>query len=50
MVERDLARPVVEVRDFMNEKLEYEIYTFGEQTIVMPVSKVKPGKKKKRRK
>ena len=28
MTERDLTRPVVEIRDFENEKLEYEIYTW----------------------
>jgi len=35
--EADLARPVVEVRDFLTNDLEYEIYTFGEQTVVVPV-------------
>ena len=39
MVEADLARPVVDVRDFETGKLEYEIYTYGEQTVVMPVGK-----------
>ena len=37
MTESDLARPVVEVFDFETEKLEYEIYSYGEQTIVVPV-------------
>ncbi|RME31317.1 ATPase [Candidatus Woesearchaeota archaeon] len=37
MTEADLARPVVEVLDFENNKLEFEIYTYGEQTVVMPV-------------
>ena len=35
--EAELARPVVEVRDFLTGELEYEIYTFGEQTVVVPV-------------
>ncbi|MCE4603754.1 MAG: PINc/VapC family ATPase [Aeropyrum sp.] len=35
--EADLSRPVVEVRDFISGELEYEIYTFGEQTMVVPV-------------
>jgi len=35
--EAELARPVVEVKDFLTGQLEYEIYTFGEQTIVVPV-------------
>jgi ATPase len=39
MVEADLARPVVEVRDFESGVLEYEIYTFGEENVIIPVSK-----------
>lgn len=35
MVESDLARPVIEVRDFETGELKNEIYTYGEQTIVM---------------
>ncbi|MHA1864913.1 MAG: KH domain-containing protein, partial [Candidatus Heimdallarchaeaceae archaeon] len=35
--ERDLSRPVVEVKDFHSHKLEYELYTFGEQIVVTPV-------------
>jgi len=35
--EAELSRPVVEVRDFVTGELEYEIYTFGEQTMVVPV-------------
>lgn len=38
MVEQDLARPVIEIRDFENNQLEYEIYTFGEENVVVPVS------------
>ena len=38
MTEEDLARPVVEVRDFETGKLEYEIYSFGEENVVVPVS------------
>ncbi|MFH1209653.1 MAG: PINc/VapC family ATPase [archaeon] len=38
MVEEDLARPVVEVRDFENNKLEFEIYSYGEETVVIPVN------------
>jgi ATPase len=41
MTENDLARPIVEVRDFETENLEYEIYTYGEQTTVIPVKKEK---------
>jgi len=41
MTESDLARPIVEVRDFLTNKLEYEIYSYGEQTVVIPVESVK---------
>ncbi|MFH1977728.1 MAG: PINc/VapC family ATPase [Candidatus Aenigmatarchaeota archaeon] len=37
MKEQDLARPVVEIRDFTTKHLEYEIYTYGEENIVLPV-------------
>lgn len=39
--EAELARPVIEVREFLTGELEYEIYTFGEQTVVVPVKKYK---------
>ncbi|MDI6798933.1 MAG: PINc/VapC family ATPase [Candidatus Aenigmarchaeota archaeon] len=41
MTEADLARPVVEVRDFESDKLEYEIYTYGEENVVVPVEATK---------
>ncbi|MBS3739822.1 Flp pilus assembly complex ATPase component TadA [Candidatus Bipolaricaulota bacterium] len=37
MEQGDLARPVIEVRDFDSGKLAYEMYTFGEQVVVMGV-------------
>lgn len=37
MQEQDLARPVIEIRDFETKNLEYEIYTYGEENIVVPV-------------
>ncbi|TLX92433.1 MAG: ATPase [Thaumarchaeota archaeon] len=39
MTEQDLARPLIEVRNFENHSLEYEIYTYGEENIVIPISK-----------
>ncbi|HYA60452.1 MAG TPA: PINc/VapC family ATPase [Candidatus Acidoferrum sp.] len=39
MTEADLARPVIEVVNFETEKLEYEIYLFSGQIVVMPVRK-----------
>ena len=38
MTEEDLARPIVEIRDFESNALEYEIYSYGEQTTVVPVT------------
>jgi ATPase len=40
MQEADLARPVIEVRDFETGELKNEIYTYGEQTIVMDLDLV----------
>ena len=37
MTEADLARPVVEVKDFSTGLTEYEIYTFGEENVIVPV-------------
>jgi len=37
MTEADLARPVVIVNDFETKKLEYELYSYGEETVVIPV-------------
>jgi len=37
MAEADLARPLVEVRDFESGMVEYEIYTYGEENVVVPV-------------
>ena len=35
----DLARPVVEVRDFFTKQKEYEMYVFGKRVFVIPVKK-----------
>jgi len=41
--DKDLARPVIEVRDYLTKKLEYEMYSFGQDIVVNPInpSKVK---------
>lgn len=44
MQEADLARPVIEIRDFETGELKNEIYTYGEQTIVMDVGLVEKDK------
>ncbi|MBI2578598.1 MAG: Flp pilus assembly complex ATPase component TadA [Candidatus Aenigmarchaeota archaeon] len=41
MTEADLARPVVEVRDFETGTMEYEIYTYGEENVIIPVKEKK---------
>ncbi|BCU67410.1 ATPase [Sulfolobales archaeon HS-7] len=35
--DNDLARPVVEIKDFVSDEVEYEVYVFGEQTMIIPV-------------
>ena len=37
MFEQDLARPVIEVNDFDTKKSEFEIYKWGEETVVFPL-------------
>lgn len=44
MTEADLSRPVVVVNDFETDKLDYEIYSYGEQTVVIPVSETEKKK------
>jgi len=49
MKEADLARPVIQVKDFIHKDVVFEIYTYGEQTVVMPIKvkeRYKPFKKK----
>ena len=38
MTESDLARPVIEIRNFEDDILEHEIYTFGEENVIVPIS------------
>ncbi len=37
MQSEDLARPVIEVSSFFDKQVVFEIYTFGEQIVVMPL-------------
>jgi len=41
MTESDLARPVIEIKDFKKGTLLYEIYSYGEETVVIPVQENK---------
>jgi len=45
MTEQDLARPVIEITNFEDNKPEYEIYTFGEENVIIPVTETKTKKK-----
>lgn len=38
MASEDLARPVVEVKNFFTWQLMYELYSFWEQIVVMPIN------------
>jgi len=42
MTEQDLARPLIEITNFEDGKPEYEIYTFGEENVIIPVAKDAP--------
>jgi ATPase len=44
MTEADLARPVIEVRNFESNKVEYEIYLFSKQVVVMAVGPKEQGR------
>jgi len=35
--DKDLARPVVEVRDYRSGRLEFEIYSFGQDIVINPI-------------
>ncbi|MHA1527143.1 MAG: hypothetical protein ACTSQD_08925 [Promethearchaeota archaeon] len=39
--DKDLARPVVEVRDFNNGQLSFEIYSFGQDVVINPINPIK---------
>ncbi|MGB9929464.1 MAG: PINc/VapC family ATPase [Methanosarcina sp.] len=45
MTEQDLARPVITIADFETSKVEYEIYTYGEQVVVMPIGPSRESRK-----
>lgn len=45
LMSEDLARPVIEVYSLMKDKLAYELYSFWEQVVVMPLEEVEKKKK-----
>jgi len=36
----DLARPVIQVSDFFTQEVKYEIYSFGEEVVVIPLDQI----------
>ena len=46
MLSEELARPVIVVSSFLQKKPLYEIYTFGEQVVVMPIQTDEKGNPK----
>lgn len=46
MMSADLARPVIEVSSFLEKAPKYEIYTYGEQVVVMPLDDIGHDNKK----
>ncbi|MCK4781296.1 MAG: Flp pilus assembly complex ATPase component TadA, partial [Candidatus Lokiarchaeota archaeon] len=42
--DKDLARPVVEIRNFKNDHLEFEIYNFGNDVVVNPIRSKYPSR------
>ncbi len=38
MTEEDLARPVIQISTFEDDAPQYEVYTYGEETVVVPVT------------
>jgi len=43
LMEEDLARPVIMIRDFETGRPEYEIYTFNRQVVTVPIGEGEDG-------
>ncbi len=41
MMSDDLARPVIEVLEFFSNKVKYEIYSYGEEVVTIPIDEEK---------
>ncbi len=41
--DKDLARPVIEVRNYLTGELDFEIYSFGQDVVVNPIKSKKQG-------
>lgn len=40
MISEDLARPVIYVKDFLSDEVLYEVYSYGESVVVMPLDQL----------
>lgn len=40
MLSADLSRPVIQVSSYLTKEVKYEIYSFGEQIVVMPMNEI----------
>lgn len=47
MTEKDLARPVIEVKDLDSGVVEFELYKFGDETVVLPVGLASAARQRK---
>ncbi|OLS18844.1 MAG: putative KH and PIN-domain containing protein [Candidatus Heimdallarchaeota archaeon LC_2] len=47
--DQGLARPVIEVRNFLNRKPLYEMFSFGEQIVVIPLTGNEEFKRKRKK-
>jgi ATPase len=43
LMEEDLARPVIMIKDFETDRPEYEIYTFNRQVVTVPIGEEEAG-------
>lgn len=48
MTESDLSRPVIQIKDFESERQEYELYSYGEEVVVIPVKGGGGGRERSR--
>lgn len=48
MESADLARPVIQVFDFFSQEVEYEIYSYWEEVVVMPLNEVQQSQEERK--
>ncbi len=47
MESADLARPVIQIYDFFSEDVEFEVYSYWEEVVVMPIKEVEEMQEEK---